>query len=414
MSATSRQLSLVCAAAILAGGAQAADGFGFSGSLRERGTYISADAFDESAENTGWWWTQRLTVGAVAPVSEDLEFHGTLVSALQSGRPSSPVERNNLDLQEAYLQWTPNDLSLRAGRQEVRLGSQRLVAWREGTNVRRTWDGVRLGRSSGANSLDLFGLQLVSVTPDGAFNDTSDGDDVLAGAYFTRLEDLTGFDLYYLFSGRNDRATIEGVEDQDRHSVGARLFGERGRLFWNWEAVYQFGEHGDADIDAWTVASHTGLRFGGPWAVEVMLSANVASGDSDPEDGKLETFDALYPRGSYFSELALLGPSNFHNINPYLTFAPRPSMVVTVDANFYYRLEKSDGVYGPPGNLLRPPGTSDARAVNRAYSVNVEWALTRRWLTSISVTHSRPQRFVEETGPADNTNFVELTLSARF
>jgi hypothetical protein len=145
-----------------------------------------------------------------------------------------------------------------------------------------------------------------------------------------------------------------------------------------------------------------------------MLSVNVASGDTTPGDGKLETFDALYPRGNYFSELAQLGPANFFNVNPYLTVTPTDGVTMQFDLNLYWRLETSDGIYGPAGNLIRLPGDSDERFVNTALSASIDWELDRHFVLGLALTHSRPEAFIEDTGPADISNFAQFTFEARF
>ncbi len=385
-----------------------------SGDIRERATYASAIDFDENATDTGSFWTQRLQLTADYHGSEGLAGRFTFLSALQTGLEPNPVEQNLLDLQEAWLQLRFDDVALRVGRQEMVLGSQRLVGSRDGTNVRRNWDGVRATIDVVDWDIDVFGLQLVDVEPNGIFNDSSDDDRVLAGVYATRDTDWTDLDLYYLYARFDERLTIEGPANQERHSVGARGFGERGRAFWNWEAVYQFGSHGTDSIRAWTLATNTGLRFDSAWSPELMLSVNVASGDTDADDGKLETFDALYPRGNYFSELAQLGPANFFNVNPYLTVTPTDGVTMQFDVNLYWRLETSDGIYGPAGNLIRLPGDSDERFVNTALSASIEWELDQHFLMGLSLTHSRPEAFIEDTGPTDISNFAQFTFEARF
>lgn len=62
---------------------------------------------------------------------------------------------------------------------------------------------------------------------------------------------------------------------------------------------------------SWTLASQTGFTFASlPWQPRIALSTNIASGDTDPDDADLGTFNPLYPRGNYFSEDAVLGPRN--------------------------------------------------------------------------------------------------------
>ncbi|MEM9304060.1 MAG: alginate export family protein [Pseudomonadota bacterium] len=392
----------------------AQEAWSLDGLVRERATYQSAIAFDEDDPDAGWFWSQRISLTGRYQSEGPISGSVTLLSAYQRGIEDSPVERNDLDIQEGFLRFSGGSSWLQLGRQELILGSQRFLGSRDGTNVRRTWDGVRAATSLGDWQLQAFGVQLVDVESSGAFNDSSDSDRVIAGLYGTGALAGTGLDLYYLYSRFDDRATIEGVADQERHTIGARAFGQRDALFWNWEAAWQFGDHGDADIEAWTLATNTGLRLDSAWSPELMLSVNVASGDERRDDGELGTFDALYPRGNYFSELALLGPANFFNVNPYLRLAPSDQLAVSFDINWFWRLEEADGVYGPPGNVLRRPLGSDERFVNTAVSFTVDWTPAPNWLLGASFSYSRPEDFIQETGPADSTGFVQLTAQVSF
>ncbi len=386
--------------------------------LRERFSYLDAFDFDSRSPDANGLWAQRLHVGTDYQSKGPLSARGVLVSAVNRGGQVNPVERNNLDIQEAWLRYSGDGWSATLGRQQLRLGSQRLVALRLGTNVVRTWDGLKFSGESGNWRWDLFGLQLVQVEPNGSFNDESDSGRTLAGLYATRGSEALGVDFYYLYARFDQRRTIEGLADQDRHTVGTRLFGERGSWFWNWETIYQFGEQDQGaqqqDIRAWSLATNTGYRFSAPWSPAVMMSINVASGDERRGDGRLETFDALYPRGNYFSELAQLGPSNFVNVNPYLTLEPSERLSLSFDLNLYWRREAADGVYGPPGNIIREPSGSNARFVNTAFSASAQLALSKNHQLGLAITHSRPERFIEETGPSANTNFIEFTFEARY
>lgn len=385
-----------------------------SGEVRERGTYLSALNYDRDDTHAGWFWTQRVQAAFDVEATPWLRTRVSLLSALQEGGEVSPVERNNLAVQEAFADLGTEDAYLRLGRQELRLGSQRFVGTRDGTNVRRNWDGVRGVFQSGRSTLQAFGLHLVDVEPDGIFNDESTDENQLAGIYATTPILMSMVDLYYLNARRKDRFTIEGNFTEDRHTVGARVFGERHGWFWDWEAAGQLGRAGPHDIEAWTIAANTGYRWAGhPWTPEIELSTNIASGD-DGRGGEFGTFDALFPRGSYFSEAAILGPSNFFNAHPYIRAHPHTDMTVFADMNFYWRLEEEDGVYGPSGSLIRAPQNSDERFVATEISAGAEWEPVDGLLFAALYTFSEPRRFIEETGPDDQIHFVELTMRYRF
>lgn len=387
-----------------------------SGELRERVTWQSALAFDSADPDAGLFWTQRIALAADAKIAPTVRLRAALVSALIEGEgEESPVERNVLDLQETFVEIGPERAFLRIGRQEIRLGSQRLIAVRDGTTVRRTWDGVRGHAVLGTVTLDAFALRLVAVRPDGVFNDGRNEGRELAGVQASFPAPLGSLDAYWLLTTHDDRRTIEGTGDERRHSLGLHAHGEAAGWFWDWEAVYQTGRFAGGDIAAWTLATKTGYRWqAATWQPELMLSANIASGDKTRGDGRLGTFNALYPNASYFSENAVLGPSNFFNLHPYVKLRPRRDLTVGLDLNLYWRLERADGVYSPQGGLIRAPGASRKRFVDAALSGVIEWTPRKGLLLGLVATRSQPQGFIRATGPADPSDFVEATLQFTF
>jgi hypothetical protein len=71
--------------------------------------------------------------------------------------------------------------------------------------------------------------------------------------------------------------------------VGFRLFGERDRVDWNVEGVWQWGSFGDGSIRAWTLSADLGYRWADlPLRPRFGIKMDAISGDSNPADGRLE------------------------------------------------------------------------------------------------------------------------------
>jgi hypothetical protein len=389
------------------------------GELRLRYDYVHHPVWGQAPQDPHGAFLQRYLLHADAHLGPHLRAFVELRSAFENGRAGdpSPVEEGDLALQQAFADVATAAATLRLGRQELRLGSERLVSVREGPNVRRRFDGV-LGilrvRGWRASVLAL----LPAENEDGVFRDGTDEDRALWGLYATSPE-IAGSgaraDLYYL-GFRDDRAEyVQGGGRETRHSIGARVFGERGGWDWNWEALVQAGRFDGSALLAWTFATDTGYAFAAlPFTPRFALNLNVASGDRDREDGRLETFNPLFPRGTYFDELGLLGPRNFWNVHPSLALHLRPDLTFTADVDFFWRLTREDGVYDPAGSILRDGSGSDARYVSTLVSGTLEWQPFRRLGFSLVYTHVFPGRFVRETGPHESIDFVEVTARLRF
>lgn len=400
--------------------------FSLGGEIRERYEYTHNPVWGEDPQDDDGIFLQRYILQGDLHAGPNLRLFGQLYSALAEGRagPTSPVDENKLDVQQAFIELSgplAQDVAgmVRVGRQELRYGSGRLVDVREGPNVRRKFDGG-LGRlTKNGWRLDLIAARPADDEP-GMFDDGTNGSQGLWGGYLTGrspgwLPFGSSIDLYYL-GYRNDHSSYQqGTAAETRHTVGTRLWGEQAGWDWNWELVGQAGEFGHGDIRAWSAASDTGYTWHDvAWTPRLGLSANVASGDENPDNRDLETFNPLYPRGSYFSEVALLGPRNFYNLHPFLNFNPTDRVAVTTDIDFFWRLQTEDGIYSPSGQLLRSGAGSDARYVGTEISLNTSWQVNDRLALTGVYAHFFPGRFIEETGSSKDIDYFELTVKFQF
>lgn len=396
----------------------------FGGDIRQRYEYTHNPLFGEDPQDEAGVWLQRFIAHGDLRFGPNLRLFGELFSALATGRESGPgpVDKNELALQNAFIDLSvapaeDSKLTLRVGRQELEYGSGRLVDVRDGPNVRRTFDAARAIFEAPDWRVDGLAGRPRTPQPD-VFDDETNDDQALWGIYASGGAEMLPFgaiDLYYL-GFKDDAGTfVQGTARERRHSIGARFHGEDRGWDWNWEAVYQFGTFGDGSIQAWTLASDTGFTFSGlPWRPRLALSANVASGDGDPDNEDLGTFNPLFPRGNYFSEAAVLGPRNFFNLHPFLTVSPTDRWSLTTDVNFFWRLETEDGVYAPAGQIIRAPGGSDQRFVGSAISLASEYALAENLVFTAIYTHFFAGDFIRATGPSEDIDFFELTVQFRF
>lgn len=394
------------------------------GEVRQRYENTQNPAFGADPQDENGVWMQRLTLHGDLRVGEHLRLFGQAYHALEAGRSGgpSPVDENLFEFQNAFVELglSPADhtsVSLRLGRQEMHLGSQRLIGVREGPNNRRNFDGARLGVTTGGWQVD--GIAFRPVVPErGVLDDQTSDQEWLWGVYATGGRDLLpvgAVDLYYL-GFRDDAGRFQqGTAEEERHSLGLRYFGESDGWDWNTEAVYQFGSFGSGDIRAWTLATDAGFTFADlPWQPRVGLSLNVASGDDDPGDGALGTFNPLFPRGNYFSEAAVLGPRNFFNVLPSVALSPAPGWSVSAASNFFWRLEKADAVYSPAGQMLRGPGGSAERYVGTGLSLGTSYQIAGGLEATALYSRIFAGPFIRDTGPAEDIDFVELTLQWKY
>ncbi|PCC74069.1 alginate export family protein [Nannocystis exedens] len=363
-------------------------------------------------------WLQRYMLHAELRAPYFRAF-AQIKSALETGRPGGPrdIDRDDLDFHQAFADLDVERpglrVILRAGRHELAFGSGRLVSPREGPNVRRSFDGVALIVAARRVRAHLFVTRPVATRP-GVFDDGWERGRWFAGAHATVPSPLPGgqVDVYALYLDRPDAEYQRGRAHERRLSLGTRWFGAAGRLDYNVEAVLQAGKFGAAPLLAWTVASDTGVALPLPWDPRLGVRLDVASGDRGGQR-PMGTFSALFPKGSYFGEDALIGPANFYDVHPMLTLAPTGRLSLTLDWVCLWRYSRADGIYNVPGEpLLETLGA--ARFIGHRAGVTLEAELGRH--IGFVVTAGRFFRgpVLAQAGRTRGVDFIATWLTLKF
>lgn len=327
---------------------------------------------------------------------------------------AGPVDETGVDLLQGFVEVRhplgESSLTLRAGRQMLSLGTERLVGTRYGPNVPLAFDGVRADFKVGAGVISLLKVKPVSPRP-GDFDDRASRTKSLSGAYAA----LPGLDLYYL-DYRNRAAVFGGLRGEEhRHSLGVRGFGKIDAWSWNIEGVLQGGTFGQQKIRAWTLGSEVARRFDAePLSPRARVRFNIVSGDTDHGDRKLGTFNALFPKGKYFGELSPIGPYNIVSLNPEVSFDLGKQVTLGLAGMAYWRYARADGIYDVPGNLIRAAGDADSRFIGKQAEVVLDWQATPELDLSTSLSAFAPGGFIRETGPARTIGMLGLEANFRF
>ena len=392
------------------------------GEVRENMEYFENPTWGQEPQGPPYL-LQRYMGHVDVHLGERLRFFVQVKSGLENGRAGGPriIDEDKLDLHQASLElaWVTSPrqtITLRGGRQELAFGARRFVSAREGPNVRQSFDGVRLDVSSDSWKLAVFATRPVQTNP-GFFDDLPSPGQTFWGIYASRpLHSPAGLnlDLYYLGLDRTKSRFQQGIAAETRHSLGVRLWGQKHAWDYDLEPVYQWGKFGSGSIQAWGIETETGYTLSLPTNPRVAVIANAASGDHDPRNSDLETFNPLFPRGLYYQLVNLNGHTNFLNLDPVLASHISKDLSLTFDWGFFWRQSRGDGVYGVGGNFLRAGNSRDSRYISSQPSLVAEWRLQRHFTVIAIYTHSFPGAFLRETGPARSVNYVSVWLAYKF
>ena len=388
----------------------------------------------EQEGNNNWgqqpYWNnfflERYVLGVDAHFGKHVRTFVQFKSGLESFRIGGPrpIDEKKLDFQNAFLDLSTagdrNWLTLRVGIQELEYGSGRLIDVREGPNVRLSFIGFRLLNKLGPWRVDAFALR-PRLDNFGFFDDYPDHQVEFWGAYGWRpLPHEVTLDTYYLGLNRAEATYQRGTAPEQRQSLGARFSHpiakkERGWDF-DYEAVWQFGSFGSANILAWTAGSDTGYTVP-TWRFKprFSLKADISSGDN-PKTNTLGTFYPLFPMGNYFGVLNDLGPGplNFRDLHPRVLTDWGHGVTVSTDWVFYWRQSLNDGVYSVPGMLIRPSGSSNARFVGQRPGIETRWQATHHLWFQADYGIFYAGKFLKQTEPGRNLNYWALWAGYKF
>jgi hypothetical protein len=360
------------------------------GEIREVYERFDNTSFGLSPDDPGGYWLQRALFHVDLHAGQRFRFFGELSSGVEEGRTGGPrpvVDEDKLDVHQGFFDFLllrPREdasLNLRIGRQELAFGSGRLVALREGPNVPLSFDGFRVTWRSSTWQLDGFATRPVQNKP-GFFDDPPQHDFAFWGVYAThplaRGATKPKLDFYYLGLDRKRVAYNQGAAHETRHTLGTRIWGARNAWTYDTEVMYQFGEFGSGTINAWRVAADNAYTFSSVrWHPRIGFAADVASGDRDPANPDLQTFNALFQSGTYSGRAQILGPNDAIRLEPSIGLLFSERWTCSAGWGFFWRESSNDALYGIPGNVIAPSNGVKSKYEGSRPIAEVDWQITR-------------------------------------
>ena len=322
-----------------------------SGQLREDLVLQDGTLFTPARDGYG---LHRIYLGADLHVGQFRVF-GELADTLAVGKagPLAPTDKDKLDVQLLFadhrLDVGKAQVIARVGRQEFAFDpTQRFVGVREGPNNRQAFDAVRVNLKAAGLYVSAFVSRPVVYSP-GVFDDPRNHAVTFDGVYATRSAKGQTQSLY-VYRYRNDAArfgTVAGRED--RTAIGARLAGKVSGFDYDVEGMWQTGSVGGAPIRAWGVGAIAGYTLSGiPLAPRLGVQADFASGDGDPSDGRVGTFNPLFFKGAYFTEAPLASFANIRHLKASLSLRPSKADTLSLSYADLSKLRSADVVYAAP------------------------------------------------------------------
>ena len=260
-------------------------------------------------------------------------------------------------------------LDLRLGRQELAYGEERLVGALDWNQNSRAFDGVFMRLSASDKvTVDAFGMMLKPpafidyVDPtDGSAKKFHQSGTYFFGAYSRfRLVPAFGFDVYALGLAEDISTVATGMQkDTNLATLGARLVGKAGTRFMAVaEGALQVGGSAQGNVLAGAFALRANYKiqvWGEPY---LQLEFLGATGDGDPTDNQVSTFNQLFPTGhAHLGFADLVGWRNTWSFKGTLGFRPWGAHV-WLDVH-HFRLWDARGAWYNAGGAVFRPGDAN-------------------------------------------------------
>lgn len=369
--------------------------------------------WDERYRDDNGFILNRALLYADLKIGTSFRFFSQLQSSTAIGRiDPNPLEENPLDLHQLFIDFKLENLNFRIGRQELYYGSQRLISVREGPNSRQAFDAVKIAYQKRNLNVDAFYSYYVK-NRFGNFNDKMDSNIKFYGLYasINRMKYLNNVEIYLLNIKKTESTynTLSGQEN--RKTIGSRIWGKYSNWNYDIEAAYQFGKFDNKNIRAWTFSIHNYFTYDiHKRKQKIGLKAEYISGDKNQNDNSLETFNPLFPRGAYFGLVALIGPSNLIDVHPFLEFQLTQKLNFNIDYDMFWRASLNDAVYQPNVSVLFNSSNSTSRKIGNQLGASFDYSFNKYLNLTIEGTWFQSGSFIRDVSNGKDIFFTATTL----
>jgi Alginate export len=309
--------------------------------------------------------------------------------AIDKLAPLNAADKSEGRVQQGFLELKeelgPTQMTTRLGRQEITLGSARFVWVNDSSNIRTTQDGARVHFDYPSfGTLDLMYTRPTNpVIP--AFDDWDSHAGTFGAVYASQSllpNKAFNFDEYYFFR-HNIGAQYAGLTgNEDRDTVGGRLWGTFGSLKYDSDFAYQFGTYAGKDISAFGTSTRALYTLESVvWQPGLQFQTSYFSGSGPPGSNTIGTFAAPFPRATSLNYAGLETLENLVEAYPALVVNPAPNLAFRFGPEVLWRASVFDAVYISRATPL--PATMSAK--DRASYIGTNLIATASWNVTANI-----------------------------
>lgn len=400
----------------------------------------------------GNWFEQRLRIGMLVQPVDWLRFYvqgqdSREFNGLRGNTPGvNAAEGDNaFDLRQAYIEISNFDkcpFGLKVGRQILSYGDERLVGAFDWNNFGRTFDAVKVTYKGHGFWVDAFTstpavIMRSQYDQSDLFNGTETNRGLVFSGIYASIDPLPfgtwDFYSFLLNQPRGNTTNLEGnlttpvtTGSLDAHSdfvtLGTRIKGDPKKLKgWEYtgEFAYQAGDVRGLPLSAFAADVGFGYNFDVAWHPRIYAEYNYGSGDNDPKDGHIGTFQNLFPTNHrFFGIMDNFAWQNMHNAMISLRVNPVKTLTAQIDYNAFWLASDGDVWYRANGlTAVRPLTAVGGRNVSNYAGSEIDavvtWNANKHLQFQAGYAHFFAGNYLKDTGAHDDANFgyIQTTIS---
>ena len=349
-------------------------------------------------------------------------FYAQFMDTHALGLPVKDVAanmRDSFDLRQGYLDFHYKPVKLIVGRQELRIGDERVVGISDWTNNSRTWDGAYM-RIGNVNQVNIFSTSVVAVHPTSLDKHgaglTFHGVDVKLATYVPHTT-IEPFVLVH---------TAPRVTSQ-QEEVGSQTEVTFGSYFTT-KLPFGFDSSGTGDLQRGSYSNdsiHAGSAIirGGygaqhlPWQPHLEVEYDYATGNPHTNAGRIGTYDQEYPSNhNAFGLVDLFGFQNIKQDRLNLQLTPRNNLLVLLQGGSLHVATTHDAVYTSAGSILFSAPTTGFNSddIGSEFDASAKYIYRKSFVTNIGVGHFFPGEVMTSEKHGAPLTYAYLGFTYRF
>jgi hypothetical protein len=332
--------------------------------------------------------------------------------------PPSSALVDPFDLRQSYIELGKtegNGFKVRAGRQDLAIGSGRLVSSGDWSNVTKSFDILHGYYTSAGIKVDVIAGSVVLADPTRMDRNKPGERFYVAYTSFNKVIPAGVIEPYVMAKTALNVKGKDGVlGNADTIYGGARVMGKTPYGFdYSAEAVREGGGYAHDTVQAFGYVAGGGWTFSrAPWHPRLNADYAWASGDDNRKDGHHQSFDYLY--GTQQPMYSLTGIFAWRNIADWragVELTPRKNLTLSASFRDFWLATVQDGLYNCGGTRTVFNAKATSNHVGEGLEAIFSYRFNSRTTLGAGIGTVAPGSYLKQSNKTTGFTFPYITFT---